>query len=251
MLGDLRILDAGDELLLDTERVGAAGALRHDPPLLDRLRRRAAQAHVERGLLSLIGPAPRGGRGRRRARRAEHAHAAASRRASAVRLIATDLGVDVLCDADDADALRDALVDAGAVAVAEAAPRCLRVEARTPALRRRPRRHVIPQEAGLNERAVSFTKGCYVGQETVARLYYRGKPNRHLRGLRLSARRSRPARAARSASARSGTLDGSVVSPTLGPIAPRARAPRGRARRELGGRRRRRRTATVVELPFG
>ena len=37
---------------------------------------------------------------------------------------------------------------------------------------------VIPQEAGLNERAVSFTKGCYVGQETVARLYYRGKPNR-------------------------------------------------------------------------
>ena len=44
----------------------------------------------------------------------------------------------------------------------------------------------IPQEAGINERAVSFTKGCYVGQETVARLHYRGKPNRHLRGLRLS-----------------------------------------------------------------
>ena len=44
----------------------------------------------------------------------------------------------------------------------------------------------IPQEAGLNERAVSFTKGCYVGQETVARLHYKGKPNRHLRGLRLS-----------------------------------------------------------------
>jgi tRNA-modifying protein YgfZ len=45
---------------------------------------------------------------------------------------------------------------------------------------------VIPQEAGLNERAVSFEKGCYVGQETVARLYFRGKPNRHLRGLKLS-----------------------------------------------------------------
>ncbi len=44
----------------------------------------------------------------------------------------------------------------------------------------------IPQEAGLNERAVSFTKGCYVGQETVARLHYRGKPNRHLRGLRFA-----------------------------------------------------------------
>jgi folate-binding protein YgfZ len=46
---------------------------------------------------------------------------------------------------------------------------------------------VIPQEADLNDRAVSFTKGCYVGQETVARLFYRGKPNRQLRGLRLSA----------------------------------------------------------------
>jgi tRNA-modifying protein YgfZ len=44
----------------------------------------------------------------------------------------------------------------------------------------------MPQEAGINERAVSFTKGCYVGQETVARLHYKGKPNRHLRGLRLS-----------------------------------------------------------------
>jgi folate-binding Fe-S cluster repair protein YgfZ len=44
---------------------------------------------------------------------------------------------------------------------------------------------VIPQEAGLNERAVSFQKGCYVGQETVARLFYRGKPNRQLRGVRL------------------------------------------------------------------
>jgi folate-binding Fe-S cluster repair protein YgfZ len=34
---------------------------------------------------------------------------------------------------------------------------------------------------------VSFSKGCYVGQETVARLHWRGKPNRHLRGVRLSA----------------------------------------------------------------
>ena len=77
----------------------------------------------------------------------------------------------------------------------------------------------MPQEAGINERAVSFTKGCYVGQETVARLHYKGKPNRHLRGLRLAgagrARRRDPARRARSwaGSARR------CVSPRLGPIA--------------------------------
>ena len=45
----------------------------------------------------------------------------------------------------------------------------------------------MPAEAGIVERAVSFTKGCYVGQETVARLHWKGKPNRHLRGLKLSA----------------------------------------------------------------
>src|SRR6202035_1259310 len=82
---------------------------------------------------------------------------------------------------------RSALVQAGATETSEVAAEIVRVE------RGRPRYGIdldestIPQEAGLNERAVSFTKGCYVGQETVARLHYRGKPNRHLRGLRLSA----------------------------------------------------------------
>jgi folate-binding protein YgfZ len=45
---------------------------------------------------------------------------------------------------------------------------------------------VLPAEAGLTERAVSFTKGCYPGQEPVARLHYRGHANRGLRVLRLS-----------------------------------------------------------------
>ena len=76
---------------------------------------------------------------------------------------------------------------------------------------------VIPQEAGLNERAVSFTKGCYVGQETVARLHYKGKPNRHLRGLRLS--EPAPAGAELRLGERAvGRLSSSVISPTYGPI---------------------------------
>jgi folate-binding Fe-S cluster repair protein YgfZ len=45
----------------------------------------------------------------------------------------------------------------------------------------------MPAEAGLVERAVSFTKGCYVGQEPVARLHYRGHANRGLRALLLDA----------------------------------------------------------------
>ena len=43
----------------------------------------------------------------------------------------------------------------------------------------------MPAEAGLEERAISFTKGCYPGQEPVARLHYRGHPNRGLRVLAI------------------------------------------------------------------
>jgi folate-binding protein YgfZ len=102
------------------------------------------------------------------------------------RAVRTDVGVDLLCDADTTSALLDAVRAAGAVPVSESAAECLRVEHGRPRYGIDLDDSVIPQEAGLNERAVSFTKGCYVGQETVARLYYRGKPNRHLRGLRLS-----------------------------------------------------------------
>jgi tRNA-modifying protein YgfZ len=44
---------------------------------------------------------------------------------------------------------------------------------------------ILPAEAGLDERAVSFEKGCYPGQEPIARLHYRGHPNRTLRVLDL------------------------------------------------------------------
>ena len=77
----------------------------------------------------------------------------------------------------------------------------------------------IPQEAGLNDRAVSFTKGCYVGQETVARLHYRGKPNRHLRGLRLSDRRRARRRRSVLGEREVGRVGSSAVSPRHGAIA--------------------------------
>ncbi len=107
---------------------------------------------------------------------------------------------------------------------------------------------VIPQEAGLNDRAVNFEKGCYVGQETVARLFYRGKPNRHLRGLRLSepVASGEPLRLGEREVGRVGS---SVVSPAHGPIAlaivRREAAPGDTLAVGENGA-----TATVVELPF-
>jgi folate-binding protein YgfZ len=61
----------------------------------------------------------------------------------------------------------------------------LRILARTPRWGRELDDRVLPAEAGLTERAVSFTKGCYPGQEPIARLHYRGHVNRSLRVLEL------------------------------------------------------------------
>jgi tRNA-modifying protein YgfZ len=59
----------------------------------------------------------------------------------------------------------------------------LRIEARTPRWGKELDDRILPAEAGLDETSVSFTKGCYPGQEPVARLRYRGKVNRRLRVL--------------------------------------------------------------------
>ena len=61
----------------------------------------------------------------------------------------------------------------------------LRVRAGTPAWGKEIDDRVLPAEAGLTDRAVSFTKGCYPGQEPIARLHYRGHANRGLRVLAL------------------------------------------------------------------
>ena len=124
----------------------------------------------------------------------------------------------------------------------------LRIEAGRPRLGYELGDDVIPQEAGINERAISFTKGCYVGQETVARLFYKGKPNRHLRGLRLSepVPTGTPLTLGERELGRVGTV---VDSPRFGPIAlaiVRREATPGDtlAVGENGA------SATVSELPF-
>jgi tRNA-modifying protein YgfZ len=104
----------------------------------------------------------------------------------------------------------------------------------------------MPQEAGINDRAVSFSKGCYVGQETVARLHYRGKPNRHLRGLALSEPAERGSDILMGERV-VGRVGSTTVSPRLGPIAlalVRREAEPGSPVTINGA------GAVVVELPF-
>jgi folate-binding protein YgfZ len=217
MLGVVRVLHLGDELLLDMERVALQpvfDALRHG---LVGFRAELHKRTLERGELSLLGPRARELAGAGGLPAAEHANAPGEIGGAPVRLVATDAGVDALCDAADTERVRAALLAAGAVPATEEDADVLRVEHGRPCYGVDLDDTVIPQEAGLNERAVSFTKGCYVGQETVARLFYKGRPNRHLRGLRLSAPAPRGS-LLRLGERDVGTLTSAVVSPELGPV---------------------------------
>ena len=78
----------------------------------------------------------------------------------------------------------------------------------------------LPQETGLTEATVSFDKGCYTGQEVVARIHYRGHVNRRLVGLATTAAESIPVGIELYVDDRSvGSVTSSAVSPRFGPIA--------------------------------
>ena len=113
MLGDLRILDTGDELLLDCERV----ALQELFTMIRRYKLgRDVELHkrtLEGGLLSLLAPTRAAIAGAGDLPEDEHSHAPAELAGVPVRLIATDLGIDVLRDAGDTERVAAALAAAG------------------------------------------------------------------------------------------------------------------------------------------
>ncbi len=229
---DLRILRRDDSFLLDTEAIGYA-VLEH------MLRTYSLGRDVQfedltesRALLSLIGPAAR-----ERLDAAPPAEEHAFVTGEHGTYVATQLGVDVI-------AAPGTTVDVEPVS--EEAAECVRIEAGRPRLGYDMDADTMPQEAGINERAVSFTKGCYVGQETVARLHYKGKPNRHLRGLRLSEPAERGSEILLGERV-VGKLGSTCVSPRLGPIALallRREAEPGTSV-QVGGA-----PAEVVDIPF-
>jgi tRNA-modifying protein YgfZ len=229
---DLRVLRGEDWFWLDTEAIGHA-VLEH------MLRTYSLGRDVQyedvtesRALLSLVGPAARE---RLDAAPPNDEHSFVTGEHGIY--VAALHGVDVICEPG---------TELGVEPVAEEAAECLRIEAGRPRLGFDMDAETMPQEAGINERAVSFTKGCYVGQETVARLHYRGKPNRHLRGLRLSEPAERGTDILLGDKV-VGRVGSSCVSPRLGPIALallRREAEPG-ATVQVGGA-----SAEVVGLPF-
>jgi folate-binding protein YgfZ len=196
---DMRILRGEDWWLLDCEPQ-ALPVLEHMVRVYS-IGRDVTSAPDERGVWSIIGP---GARDALDVAPPAEEHAFAEGELGLY--VATDLGVDVIGERPDLPEASEELAE------------CLRIEAGRPRLGYELGDDVIPQEAALNERAISFTKGCYVGQETVARLYYKGKPNRHLRGLRLSAPAER-GEVIHAGDREVGRIGSACVSPGEGPIA--------------------------------
>ena len=82
-------------------------------------------------------------------------------------------------------ALRAAALAHGAVVASAAALEVLRVEAGTPRFGAELGEHTLPAELRLEHRAISFTKGCYTGQEVVARMHSRGRVGHLLVGIAI------------------------------------------------------------------
>ena len=248
MQADMRVLRTGpEEIWLDTEPEALAAARRHLEMYSIGRDVSVADVSAERAILSLLGPrsVPIAGT----APLPENACETTAVAGTDCIAAGTQFGIDLIVVAAESERLRRALLDAGAVEVSSEAVEILRVEAGLPRFGAEMGTETMPAEAGIVERAISFTKGCYIGQETVARLHYKGRPNRHLRGLRLSD--PVPSGAVlRLGEKEVGRLGGSVVSPALGPIGLAILRREAEPDAELAvgedGV-----TARVVDLPFG
>ena len=179
---DLRVLKSGEDVLIAVEPEGVAAAKellgRYAPFYRVRLE---DLSDASWGVLGLYGP---------RAGELLEAFDLVEHESAVVSLDGADLlaagvavpvgGYDLLGPSDALETARNHLRERGAVAAGLDAYEAARIEAGVPRFGSDITPENFPAEAGILERAVSFEKGCYPGQETVARMHYRGHPNREL-----------------------------------------------------------------------
>jgi folate-binding protein YgfZ len=96
-------------------------------------------------------------------------------------------GYLLMCRNEDLGSLKSTLVDHGLVECSAEALEVVRVEQKTPWFGIDADDSNLPQELQRDDKAISFNKGCYLGQETVARIDARGRVNQLLVGLKFSA----------------------------------------------------------------
>ena len=178
---DLRAMKTGDEVLVDTEPEGAeaaAGILGRYAPFS----RVKLEVLPDRKILGLYGPRAAG-----LLERPELGeHETKQVEIGGVPVLAVGVavpiaGYDLIAPSDALDEIRELLIGHGAVPVDDAAYETARIAAGVPRFGTDFTPDNFPGEStNILERAVSFGKGCYPGQETVARMHYRGSPNKRL-----------------------------------------------------------------------
>jgi folate-binding protein YgfZ len=190
MVADVRVLRRDAELLLETDAAAVepltANLRKYVPPLFARFEAADETWHA----LSVVGPDAR----RLLADAGVEVDAAAADDDVAVLgdgvvVVASSLGDvpgwDLLLPVSRVEDVRRSLVAAGAVPASLATLDVLRIEAGIPRWGAELTEATIPLEAGLRQRAISETKGCYTGQEVIIRILHRGHVNWLLRGLLL------------------------------------------------------------------
>jgi folate-binding protein YgfZ len=248
MQADMRVLrTSAEEIWIDTDPEALEAVRRHLE--MYKIGREVAIADLtaERAILSLIGP--RSAEIAGTAALPEHVCEAATVGGVEGLAVGTAGGIDLIAKPADAAPLHRVLIGTGAAEVGPQAAEVVRIEAGTPRFGAEMSAEMMPAEAGIVERAVSFTKGCYIGQEPVARLHYKGRPNRHLRGLLLSAPAA-PGASLLLGEKEVGRIGSACVSPARGPIALAIVRREAELDAELAvgedGV-----TARVIDLPFG
>ena len=130
-----------------------------------------------------------------------------------------EVGFTLYADAGVGAALADALARAGATTLDAATFDLLRVEAGRPAFPADMNQQTIPLEAGIEDRAISMSKGCYVGQEVIIRILHRGqgRVGRRLVGISFESHGEPPAAGATLTTPADGQPVGSITSSVRSP----------------------------------
>jgi len=193
MLADLRAYRLGDgAVLLDLDIGAVGGAVDHMKKFVPPLFARIDELGDSASAIGVYGPESRAlisnlTAGWADSDLAEESFIESEFEGESLLVTRTDYtgteGYDLFISSDHAGALWDHLLATGGVPVGQSALDIVRLEAGRPRWGVDLDERVFPIEAGLTERAISQTKGCYTGQEVIIRILHRGRVNWHLRGL--------------------------------------------------------------------
>jgi folate-binding protein YgfZ len=179
MISDVRVIETGSRMLLNVERDVAAPLAERFDKLIFSEDVQPRDATDEFAIVGMHGPSAaamiKRATGISAADLANQYDNITSNTLTIVRDDGLGLpGYDVYVPPTEAADMRAKLMDAGVVPASEETAETLRIEAGRPRFGIDMTTDTIPLEAGLEDRAISFTKGCYVGQEGIIRVMHRG-----------------------------------------------------------------------------